>query len=116
MAKLIDKLLQLLGVASKSETPNLVRDSNDLPPMNKVLDDQVVSKLMQMIERTDEREYSCEETFALLDEYVDLAAKDEDVAALMPLVRRHIELCVDCEDEFQVLLHVLKPEPPAPAQ
>jgi len=98
------------------EAPGSGESSHDLPAMDDLLDDRVIAKLMEMIECTDEREYSCEETFALLDEYVDLAARNEDAAALMPLVKHHIDLCVDCKDEFQLLLQVLETDTSAPAE
>ena len=107
MATLINKLRQLFGLASAAAPGGSVAAGN-MPAVKEVLDESVIHKLMQMMENTDEQEYNCEETFALLDEYVELATKDENVAALMPLVKRHIDLCVDCRDQFQMLLGVLE--------
>lgn len=64
--------------------------------------------LMQRLEYTLEDAYSCEEAFALLDEYVELVASDEEARRLMPLVENHLDMCPDCRDEFEILLHVLK--------
>lgn len=75
-----------------------------------VVDEQFVRKLMQRLEETRENEYSCEETFALLDEYVELANSSEEAAALMPLVKHHIDACPDCRERFEVLLQILKTE------
>lgn len=64
--------------------------------------------LMHRLEHTMEGVYSCEEAFALLDEYVELVASDEEARRLMPLVQNHLDMCPDCRDEFEILLHVLK--------
>jgi len=64
--------------------------------------------LMQRLEKTLENSYSCEEAFALLDEYVELVASDEEAMKLMPLVKNHIDMCPDCRDKFEILLRILK--------
>ncbi len=72
------------------------------------LDDKSVASLMMMIEQTNEGEYSCAETYELLDEYVELAAEDQDIAALMPLVKKHVDHCPDCGPRFEILLDILQ--------
>jgi hypothetical protein len=72
------------------------------------LNTEIVKKLMQKLENTREEEYSCEETFTLLDEFVELMACNEEAAALMPLVQHHLEECPDCRDEFEILLRILQ--------
>lgn len=73
-----------------------------------LVDEDSVTTLMRLIEKTNEGEYSCEETFDLLDEYVELAANDEDVATLMPLVKKHVDHCPDCGPRYEILLDILK--------
>jgi hypothetical protein len=63
---------------------------------------------MERLEKTTEDAYCCDEVFALLDEYVELISDDEEAKQLMPLVKNHLEMCPDCRDEYEVLLHVLK--------
>jgi hypothetical protein len=72
------------------------------------INQQNLVDLMQRLEKTMEDAYSCEEAFALLDEYVELVADDEEARRLMPLVQNHLDMCPDCRDEFEILLHVLK--------
>lgn len=72
------------------------------------LNDKILVDLMQRLEKTAENAYCCEEVFALLDEYVELVADDEETKQLMPLVRNHLDVCSDCRDEYEILLHVLK--------
>ena len=64
--------------------------------------------LMHRLETTLDNAYSCEEAFALLDEYVELVANTEEAERVMPLVKNHLDLCPDCHDEFEILLHILK--------
>lgn len=69
--------------------------------------DRVVRRLMRLVDWSEE-DYSCEAVFVLLDEYVEMAARGEDVSALMPLIKRHLELCPSCEDEYEALLVIIK--------
>lgn len=72
------------------------------------LDDGSLSRLMLLIEQTKEGEYACEETLDLLDEYAELAASDQDAEAIMPLVKGHLEHCVDCSERYEALLRILE--------
>lgn len=72
------------------------------------LDDSSLARLMSLIEQTKEGEYSCEETLDLLDEYAELAASNQDAAAIMPLVKGHLEHCVDCTERYEALLKILE--------
>ena len=65
---------------------------------------------MRRLESTDERCYSCEEAYALFEEYVELVVSDEDVALLMPLVKNHVDMCPDCTEHFDILVNILKSE------
>jgi len=73
-----------------------------------VVDDDAATTLMRLIEKTNEGEYSCEETFDLLDEYVELVAADQDVEVLMPLVKKHVDHCPDCGPRYEIMLDILQ--------
>jgi hypothetical protein len=74
------------------------------------LDEAALIKLMHCLEMTRQNACTCDEAFAVLDEYVELAASGEQTAALMPLVKNHMEICHLCQEEFQALLHILETE------
>ena len=74
------------------------------------LDDAAMVKLMHCLEMTMENACSCAEAFALLDEYTELVASDEQAQQLMPLVKNHMDICPDCREEFEVLLTILETE------
>jgi predicted anti-sigma-YlaC factor YlaD len=44
----------------------------------------------------------------LLDQFAEAVLRGEDVARLMPLVQRHLDMCPDCREEFEALLRILK--------
>ena len=70
-----------------------------------------VQKLIQMVENTQEVEFSCEDVYNILDQYTELVYRGDDSAELMPLVEHHIEICPDCREEFEALLRVLEAAP-----
>ncbi|HID52419.1 MAG TPA: zf-HC2 domain-containing protein [Anaerolineae bacterium] len=72
--------------------------------------------LLRRLENVQENAYSCEETFDLLDEYVELVVTDEEAAALMPLVKNHLDMCPDCRERYEILLRILEAEPFALAE
>ena len=85
------------------------RNSSPAPDNSgQIVDENAIRNLMQRIEKTNEEEYSCEETFELLDEYVELVAGGQDVERLMPLVKKHVEHCPDCGPRFEILLDILE--------
>jgi dissimilatory sulfite reductase (desulfoviridin) alpha/beta subunit len=68
----------------------------------------MMSKLLQMVENTDEVEIACDEVYEILDQYVELEARGEDVASLLPLVKRHLDKCRDCHEEYEALVRVFE--------
>lgn len=70
--------------------------------------DAMMGKLLRMVKDTDEVEIGCDEVFEMLDQYVELEARGEDVAHLFPLVKRHLEKCRDCHEEYTALVHVFE--------
>ena len=73
--------------------------------------EQVLRKLLQAVEQTQEVEYSCEEVYHLLDQYTEAVQRGEDAAQVMPLVKHHLDMCPDCREEFEALLSVLEGNP-----
>ena len=68
----------------------------------------MMGKLLHMVENTDEVEMGCDEVFELLDQYVELEARGENVADLLPLVKGHLDRCRDCHEEFEALARVFE--------
>jgi predicted component of type VI protein secretion system len=68
---------------------------------------QMAEKMIGMLAKTQEQELSCDEVFALLDQFTEMAARGEDVTSLMPMVQQHLEMCGDCREEYQALMNVI---------
>jgi hypothetical protein len=66
-----------------------------------------MQKMMAMLSVTREVELSCDEVFAMLDEFTEMAEQGENVALLMPLVQHHLDMCGDCREEYKVLANIL---------
>jgi hypothetical protein len=66
-----------------------------------------MQKMMAMLSGTREVELTCDQVFALLDQFTELAEQGEDVAQLMPLVQHHLDMCADCREEYKVLASIL---------
>lgn len=64
--------------------------------------------LLKQIARTQPEELDCNQVYQLLDEFAERAAYGDDVAALIPLVQHHLELCLDCHEECEALLRILR--------
>jgi hypothetical protein len=69
---------------------------------------ELVKRLMHMLEHTYDDELPCDEIDAVLDQFTELAVKGEDIARLMPLVERHLDLCRDCREEYEALKRILE--------
>jgi predicted transcriptional regulator len=70
-----------------------------------------LKKMIQMIESTQEIEFSCDEVYQLIDQYTEVVSKGGDSRELMPLVEQHINMCPDCREEFEALLRILQANP-----
>ncbi len=75
------------------------------------LSDAAIHNLISRLEATRTDEFSCDDVFALVDEYAEAHLQSEDVAQLKPLIRHHLEMCRECEEEYQALLRVLEANP-----
>jgi len=71
--------------------------------------DAAMQKLLQSLAMTREQEISCDDVFAVLDQFVEAVRRGENVLLLMPLVRQHLDMCPDCREEYEALLRMLQP-------
>jgi hypothetical protein len=83
----------------QAETPTALQ----VPP----LPPDVLIAMLRLAEKTEEVEFACDEVFSVLDQYADAVRRGEDVSALMPLVRHHMEICPGCCEELEALLAAL---------
>ena len=67
-----------------------------------------IKGMINMVDATADIEIACEEAYRLLDEYADMMLRGEDPGALLPQVKHHLDLCMDCREEFEMLLAALR--------
>ncbi|MBI5354038.1 MAG: hypothetical protein HZB50_15455 [Chloroflexi bacterium] len=68
---------------------------------------EMMQKVLTMLSNTQDVEMTCDEVFAVLDQFAELAARGEDVSRLMPLVQHHLDMCPDCQEEYKVLQRIV---------
>lgn len=66
-----------------------------------------IKKVLQAVSMTDEAEISCDDVYALLDQFTEMVKRGKDAAHLMPLVQKHLDMCPDCREEFETLLKMM---------
>ena len=71
--------------------------------------DAEMVKMLQSLVMTEENEISCDDVFAVLDEFAEAVRRGENVLLLMTLVRQHLDMCPDCREEYEALLRMLQP-------
>ena len=68
----------------------------------------MMESLINKLAITEEREISCDDVHEILDQFAELEMRGEDVAQLLPLVQKHLDLCPDCQEEHEVLIQALE--------
>lgn len=58
---------------------------------------------LRNIYETEEEEISCTECFDLVSRFVELEASGENAVVKMPQVKRHLNQCQACRDEYETL-------------
>ena len=92
----LNQLLQRLFGAKQKETLSMKNKMQ----ANK---SEKTQKVMMMLADTQDVEMTCDEVFAVLDQFAEMTARGEDVSRLMPLVKHHLAMCPDCMEEYRVL-------------
>jgi len=69
---------------------------------------EAVLGFLRVLEEVRVEELTCDEIFTKLDEYVEMEADTKDAAHLMPLIREHLDICTECCEEYEALLHVIE--------
>ena len=67
-----------------------------------------LKNMLVAVENTQEIEYDCEQVYKLIDQYAEMVERGENAAALMPLVKHHLDMCIACREEYEALMRVLE--------
>lgn len=71
-------------------------------------DHDTLHQMVRGIMTTREDEIACDECFDLLDQFAELAFQGKDPSVIMPLVQHHLEHCVECKEEYDLLMKSLR--------
>jgi len=71
----------------------------------------LIEWMITSLENTRDQEFSCDDVFALLDQYAELHLHGEDAAKLMPMLKQHLDVCRECCEEYDALVDVLEERP-----
>jgi hypothetical protein len=69
---------------------------------------EAVLGFLRVLESVREEDCSCDEIYTKIDEYVEREVDKKDAAQLMPLIREHLDLCQECCEEYDALIHILE--------
>jgi hypothetical protein len=86
------------------------KQKESLSVQNKTQDDkpEKMQKMMAMLSNTRDVELTCDDVFGILDQFVEMTARGEDISQLMPLVKHHLDMCPDCMEEYKVLESIVQ--------
>jgi ribonuclease HIII len=70
--------------------------------------DKSMETMLHALAMTEEQELSCDEVFALVDQFAEMHKRGEDASQFMPLVQKHLNMCPDCREEYEALLKMME--------
>lgn len=70
--------------------------------------DPTMQTILRAVAMTEEKEFSCDEVYALVDQFAEMVKRGEDASHLMPLVQKHLDMCPDCREEYETLLQMME--------
>lgn len=68
---------------------------------------ETLIELLRRALRTRSDEIGCETCYEKLDQFVEMELKGKDASQALPLIKRHMELCSGCSEEYQALIAAL---------
>jgi predicted component of type VI protein secretion system len=73
--------------------------------------DPAMQMLLRSVSMTEEQELSCDDVYALMDQFAEMVKRGEDASHLMPMVQKHLNMCPDCREEYEALLKMMEDHP-----
>jgi hypothetical protein len=68
----------------------------------------VLKKVIQSIAHAHPNELDCDTCFQQIDRFAELTLAGKPAEEALPLVQAHLDICHDCQEEFEALLAALK--------
>jgi hypothetical protein len=80
---------------------------------NPQLPDELIENLIRSLEQIHDDDCTCDDVYAVVDQYAEAEIQSGDAARLMPLIKHHMEVCHNCCEEYEALLDILEKTNPA---
>lgn len=77
-------------------------------PDGKIPDEIIQSLIQSLDDEQREPDCSCDDVFSVVDQYAEMEIQGQDAERLMPLLRKHLDHCHDCCEEYEALLDILQ--------
>lgn len=72
------------------------------------IESSTLKEILHRILRTQQEEIGCDTCFENLDRFVEMELDGKDATQALPLVRRHLELCTGCCDQYEALIEAIQ--------
>ncbi len=72
------------------------------------LSSETIRKMMLSVKSTREVEHTCGHCYDELDHFIEMQLSGKNPAEALPLVQEHLDRCVSCKEEYEVLLEAIK--------
>jgi len=67
-----------------------------------------LQNMISMIRSTEEKEISCGECYDQLEIFIENQLAGLSPSQMIPMVQKHLDRCLDCREEYELLLKALK--------
>lgn len=65
--------------------------------------------MLLMLAATRASELSCDDVYALLDQFAESVTRGDPLTEIMAAIEQHLNVCPDCREEYEALMAMLKP-------
>jgi hypothetical protein len=69
----------------------------------------MMRKMLLMLAATRASELSCDDVYALLDQFAEAVMHGDPLTEIMASIEQHLSVCPDCREEYEALMAMLKP-------
>jgi len=72
------------------------------------LSSETIRKMMNAVKSTRDQELTCGHCFDELDQFIEMKLAGKNAEEAMPLVQEHLNRCLACREEYEVLLEAIQ--------
>jgi hypothetical protein len=67
-----------------------------------------LKRILRSFMSAQEEDADCNECFDHLDQFVEMVEAGQDASTVLPRIEKHLTMCKDCDEEYQMLLSMLR--------